>query len=171
MRFSSLKFIIAPGLCAELGVYRYPSLYYFGYGDFRQSIPGMMLRRPNAVHVARFEGDFYLSAVYDWVWLMQKISFADRMWDKVRRLWGAPSLREGDDERTGSKNDEKLETYLSNLEERLEVAETELDRYRMLELFDSIPYEGDVFSSQLHDLRPSQVCNSTFCVCFCFSHH
>jgi hypothetical protein len=142
----------------ELGVTRYPSLYYFGYGDFRQSVSGMLVRPPASAHIARFEGDLYLGALYDWVWLLQKMSLVDRMWDTMRKWVGAAPIRESSRRNgLGGGGDSSMQRYLGEVERKLQVAETELDRYRMLELFDSIPFHGDIFELQLHDLRPSQV--------------
>jgi hypothetical protein len=115
----------------------------------------MMVRPPASTHIARFDGDLYLGALYDWVWLLQKISFADRMWDSVRKWLGASPLREPTHRNGGG--GESMVRYLGEVERRLQVAETELDRYRMLELFDNIPFHGDIFQLQLHDLQPSQV--------------
>lgn len=66
-------------LCHAMGVDSYPSLYFIGYGDFRQA--GSL--QPNVV---KFQADIYPDAILVWLRMLNTISTYQQMWDTLRSL-------------------------------------------------------------------------------------
>jgi len=112
--------------CSALGVDRYPSLYFFGYGNFYQPNG---LNRSNTV---RFESDLIPNALYDWIWMLTYTSRAHRYW-----AW-LGSVLKGD---SVSKDAESVRV----LERRVAELSSEVERYKVLEVFDEMRDSGDVF--------------------------
>ena len=141
-----------------MGVDRYPSLYFFGYGNFHQRIEGVSLTVSLAQHIARYEGELYLDALYDWVWLLGKISAVDRGWKSVATSFLNPAANARHQNRI-----RELEEQVSNYQREISVAANKINRLETLELFDSLKMEGDVFES-MHREPPSDN-NLAFRVC------
>lgn len=129
--------------CRELGVDKYPSIFFIGYGDFKQNS-----KKSGHSSVVRFVADLYPEAIYDWVRMLTFFSSLHRKWDYVINLF------------TGNS---RLEKKMSDLQERLLLSERkvrvfgkELEKYKALEVFDSLEDEGDVFPL-LNQLEPDEV--------------
>ncbi len=131
---------------------RYPSLYFFGASDFKQRISGLNTSLKHSNHIARYEGELYLLALIDWVWLMSKISWYDRFKSYVGSffVWKR-------DSRALEKRIEELDLEARSLRKRLTDSEEKINHYETLELFDSLHDEGDAFI-QLHADNPEPVC-------------
>lgn len=141
----------AADFCQSLAVDRYPSLYYFGYGNFHQNIVNITIATSKALKVARYEGDLYLDALYDWVWLLHKISWFDRIADRARTSflnpWALSAV---------SKKIKRLENTIATLKSDVDILRNKVQSYETIALFDAMELLGDVFA-KLHDEDPSDV--------------
>ena len=126
--------------CQRLGIDRYPSLYFFGYGNFHQKIENLTLAEPLSQHIARYEGELYLDALYDWVKLLSTFSFVDRTYDSIFTSFLNPMASS-----VHRKKIKILDGEVSNLKQELHVATEKINEYETIKLFESLKLEGDVF--------------------------
>ena len=72
-------------ICQHLGVDRYPSVYYIGYGAMDQAPKsGNPFGRNPQPRVASFTADLYPEAIFDWVRMLTQISSWQRKWDDFK---------------------------------------------------------------------------------------
>lgn len=141
-------------LCKDvLEVDRYPSIMFFGYGDFKQI--DTKKRRNHYPMLVRFVADLYPEALYDWIIMLSGISTAHRRWDDVIGFFTGKSRL--------NKKIEKLQQRLENTEKRAALYGAELERYKAIEVFDTLEDYGDPFPL-LNDMSPDQQ-NLPFRVC------
>jgi thiol-disulfide isomerase/thioredoxin len=132
--------------CRELEIDRYPSVFFVGFGDFHQSPKkNKKVKYPNMVH---FRTALYPDAVYDWIRMLSFFSSLHRGWDRIVSIF------------TGNTQYQKK---VQSLQERLLIAErkvrvfgNELEKYKAIEVFDTLEDEGDPFPL-LHQLKPDEV--------------
>ena len=82
-------------LCRKIGVDRYPSIYYFGYGSLNlsNSSPNntykekAMNRISNPKRVVRYVADLYPDRIFDWVRMLRNISRLQRFFVKLSSLF------------------------------------------------------------------------------------
>jgi hypothetical protein len=118
----------------------------------------MILAEPLSRHVAKYEGELYLDALYDWVRLLRAISFVDRTYESLASSFLNPmaSARH-------SKRVKQLEGEVYNLKQELSAAAEKLNEYDTIKLFEALDMEGDVFKVMNKD--PPKDSNLAFRVC------
>ena len=83
-------------ICQHLGVDRYPSLYFLGYGSFHQAPKnGFIFGENKQPRVARFTADLYPEAIYDWIRMLTMISKSQRMYDDIKGVFTGKSRSSG----------------------------------------------------------------------------
>jgi len=127
-------------VCQSLGVDRYPSVYFLGYGNFNQAPAG---KNPFASNprprLVRFNADLYPEAIYDWVRMLTTTSSWQRKWAEISSLFfGGKS--------PATSRIEALTTKVASLERKSSLFANELERYKADELFDSLEDNGDAFA-------------------------
>jgi hypothetical protein len=136
--------------CLRLGIDKYPSLLYFGYGNLGQAenknLPKTL---PGREKIVSYDGELYLDALYDWVLIMNTISYYNRAWTRITGFLGFSGA---DNSRISH-----LEAEISTLRSAVNEYDQKLSRYEAIELFDSIKDAGDPFPA-LHAEEPSEVC-------------
>lgn len=125
-------------ICLKLKVDRYPSIYYIAYGNLNQApLGGWFFGKNTMPRVARYNGDLYPEAVYDWVTMISKISWFQRTLADIKGIF------------TGRTRDrEKLDNLLPRynaLEHKVQLFADELEKYKADELFDTLENHGDPF--------------------------
>jgi thiol-disulfide isomerase/thioredoxin len=110
-------------ICQALGVDRYPSIYFIGYGDFNQAHPGKVLAKSDHPRVVRYNADLYPDRIYDWVQMLAGISAMQRGLDNLRGAFGGGSSH-GPRRRIAD-----LESDLENSDYRMRLYADELERY------------------------------------------
>lgn len=142
-------------ICAQVGIDRYPTIYFLGYGDFNQGPQGAMIGRTREQRLVKFVSDLYPEAVYDWVNMLAVMSGIHRRWDDVTGFF------------TGQSRDAKNIAQLTKLKDEAEkkafLFGKQLEKYKANELFDSLEDHGDPFPI-LHGLKPNEQ-NLPFRVC------
>jgi thiol-disulfide isomerase/thioredoxin len=73
-------------VCQILGIDRYPSIAFVGFGNFHQS--NKISRFPNVAH---FTADLYIEAIFDWTKMLSVISRNKRRWENVKTMFWSPS--------------------------------------------------------------------------------
>ena len=53
--------------CSTLGVDRYPSVFFFGYGNFNQGPDGKIFGASKYKRIAKYPADLHVEAIYDWI--------------------------------------------------------------------------------------------------------
>lgn len=67
-------------LCTALNVDRYPTVMFFGYGDFHQAPRDNVFGKQLYPQMVHFVADLYPEAIYDWVHFVAMVSGAKRRW-------------------------------------------------------------------------------------------
>lgn len=136
-------------LCHKLGVDRYPSIYFVGYGNYHQPPKGKnpFAKNPHP-NVVRYTADLYPEALLDWIQMLSFISKVKRRWSDFVGVF------------TGST---RMQTRMRNLERRLLLSEKrsytfgkELEKYKALEIFNEMEDYGDPFPL-LSEMDPDDV--------------
>jgi hypothetical protein len=127
--------------CTDIGVDRYPSIFFVGYGNFHY--PGAW--KPSIV---RYEADIIPGALYDWIRVMSFTSRIHRVWSSIKSF---SPFRSG-----GESSKEKSLTRIRSLESQVDNLASQLEKYRVFEVFDKMPDRGDVFPL-LASLPPDEV--------------
>lgn len=78
-------------LCLKLGVDRYPSIYFMGYGPLHQAPAGNPFAVNPHPRIARYNADLYPEAIYDWVRMLAQISSTQRSWDDFKSIFTGKS--------------------------------------------------------------------------------
>ena len=135
-------------LCQKLGVDRYPSIYFIGYGNYNQAPKGNPFGTNKHPNLVRYNADLYPEALLDWIKMLNFMSHAKRRWSDFIGIF------------TGNS---RTERRMKNLEQRLLISEKrsyvfgkELEKYKAIEIFDKMKDHGDPFPL-LHDLDPDDV--------------
>jgi thiol-disulfide isomerase/thioredoxin len=81
-------------VCKALGVDRYPSVYFIGYGNTNQGPEGKLLGKNINPRVARFAADMYPEAILDWIGMMNSISKVQRGWSDLIGIFSGNSRYE-----------------------------------------------------------------------------
>lgn len=135
-------------LCKALEVDRYPSIFFVGYGNFNQAPKSNPFGRAKILQVARFAADLYPDAIYEWVKTLNAVSSWKRRRDDFIGFF------------TGKNRYAKK---VANMKRRLELEQRrsqlfgqELEKYKALELYETLEDMGDPFPL-LNDLEPDEV--------------
>ena len=124
-------------VCQALGVDRYPSIYFVGYGDFNQAKPGNVLAKTDLPRVVKYNADLYPEHILDWMQMLAGISAAQRGIDNIKGLF---SRNSGMHRRV-----EDLQGELETSEYRMRLYADELERYKADEIFRGLKDNGDPF--------------------------
>lgn len=143
-------------LCSELGVDRYPSLYYIGYASFNQA----PRKNPFGAsefggRIARFNADLYPDALYEWIKMLTGVSSLQRKWADLSGVLTGKSHLSGRLDALARENAE--------LKKKVVLFGEELEKHKADKLFDSVIDSGDPFP-QLNALTPSPA-NLPFRLC------
>ena len=127
-------------LCSELGIDRYPSIYYFGYASFNQAPRGNPFGAPELKgRVARFNADLYPEAIYEWIKMLSTASSWQRRYSDFVGLFSGRSHM--------SSRLEVLARENAGLQEKVDLYGVELEKLKADNLFDSLLDSGDPFPS------------------------
>jgi hypothetical protein len=135
-------------LCQKLGVDRYPSIFFFGYGNFNQGAQGSIIGRTQYPAVARFVSELYVEAVYDWIRMLSFMSFMSRTWDDIIGFFTGNSRK--------NRKIYRLEEENTKLRERVDLFSEALQIYKANEIFDKLENKGDPYPL-LNQLEPDEV--------------
>ena len=124
-------------VCQALGVDRYPSIYFVGYGDFNQAKQGSIFAKSEIPRTVRYNADLYPDHILDWVQMLAGISAAQRGVDSLTSLF---SRKAGVHKRI-----EDLQGELDKVDYRMRLYADELERYKADEIFAELPDNGDPF--------------------------
>jgi thiol-disulfide isomerase/thioredoxin len=67
-------------VCQKLGVDRYPSVYFLGFGNMHQAPRGNIFGKNPYPRLAYYNSDLYPEAIYDWVRYLSWLSSMQRRW-------------------------------------------------------------------------------------------
>ena len=137
-------------VCQRLQVDRYPSIAYLGYGNLNQApLTGFIFGPSPMPRVARFNSDvIYPEALYDWISFLSFVSTLQRRWDTFFSfLQGKSQI---------SKRLNNMQDQLDDIARKYSVVSKELEKYKALDLFDTLDNHGDPFPL-LHSLEPDAV--------------
>jgi hypothetical protein len=132
-------------ICKQLGVDRYPSIFYIGYGSLNQAPAGNPFGTSTIPRLVHFTAALYPEAIYDWVRMLGGVSFWQRRWDDFLGVFTGRSR--------AARQVEALETANVALDRKVRIFSAELEKYKAKELFDSVPDNGDPFP-MLAGLQP-----------------
>ena len=122
-------------VCQALGVDRYPSIYFVGYGDFNQAKPGNMLVKTELPRIVRYNADLYPEHILDWMQMLARISAVQRGIDNIKGFFSKNS---------GMRRQiEDLHEELVTSEYRIKLYANELERYKADEIFHELQDNGD----------------------------
>jgi thiol-disulfide isomerase/thioredoxin len=140
-------------LCTTLGVTKYPTVKFIGYGNFNQASPtagvfATIFYRSPTPRMVEFVADMYPDAIYDWIRVLSNVSWLQRKADNLWRLLVGTSRAES--------QVAKLKHELAKLQEKEKHYNIELEKQRTIELFERLQDRGDPFPL-LHALEPDKV--------------
>ena len=90
-KFNCEKPAVNNEFCLKLGVDRYPSIYFMGYGSLHQAPAGKPFAENPHPTIARYNADLYPEAIYDWVRMIAQISSTQRSWDDFKSIFTGKS--------------------------------------------------------------------------------
>lgn len=124
-----------------MGVDRYPSLYYFGFGNFHQtpSNPQTLYNSNSYPNIVKFDADIYPEALYDWIVMLTYISRANLGWRRLKKFFQHIFVS------SESSTILDLQQRVNVLSSRVSIFSTELEKYKNRELYDLLPNLGDAF--------------------------
>lgn len=136
-------------LCKSLNVDRYPTVMFFGYGNFNQGPKdNPVFGKPQYPQMVRYNADLYPEAIYDWVQFLAGVSGMKRKVDDFVGFFTGKSL--------AAKKLASLAKRTQEAERKAYLFGQELERYKAMELFDSLEDFGDPFPL-LNQLEPDDV--------------
>jgi len=142
-------------ICLKIGVDRYPSVFFLGYGDMHQANQGNPFAKNDRPRLAQYNADLYPEAIYDWINMLAKVSSMQRSWVDFKSVFGGKS-------RSVIKV-EKLQSKISVLENKIVDTSIQLDKFKADELFTQLEDNGDPFPL-MATLEPDEK-NLPFRVC------
>ena len=115
-------------VCKVLGVDRYPSVYFMGYGNFNQGPGGNIIGRNPEPRLVKFTAALYPEAILDWISMLVQVSHFNRRWDDLVGLF------------TGkTRHQRKLQVVrqqIDALQTKVGSLSSELGKYKAFEVFD-----------------------------------
>ena len=138
-------------LCNKFGVDRYPSVYFIGYGNYNQAPPNNPLGKTRHPSLVRYTADLYPEAIYDWILMLNGMSWFKRKWTDWTSIFTGKYSKNRDLQKWLT-----MKKQLETLERKVKLFSNELEKYKALELFDSLDDFGDPFPL-LHSLPPDEV--------------
>ena len=168
--------VLVVDLCNFMIIDQYPAVLFIGYGDMHQGNKGDIIsfeeNERKYGRIVAFEADLHPDAIYEWVLWMHSISYTQKTVDGYYKsaanvfklLTGWLSIDEVvEDKRRKMEQQQKieeLELKVESLEDELSLQDVELDKYKALEMFDSLKNHGDPFplmaaSTAVHEESPA----------------
>ena len=136
-------------MCGELDVDRYPSVYFIGYGDYNQGNKGKIFARSSYKQIVKWTADLRPEAIYDWMRMLSFFSWTQRSWDNLKDLFSGAGKSRAD------KKYKKLYSRMKAMEYNMTLYASELEKYKAIEIFDSLEDYGDPFPL-LSKLEPDE---------------
>lgn len=155
-------------LCHDLGITKYPTLKFIGFGNFNQApstssgLIGSIFSKPEGglTRVVEFTADMYVDSIYDWIRVLHGVSWAQRTLSRVTNLfWGLFSSQWGN--RKAYRTIRSFKEEVGSLKKQQKEMQGELSRFKAIELFNKLENRGDPFPL-LHMLEPDKVSDSCF---------
>lgn len=78
-------------LCLKIGIDRYPSVYFIGYGNLHQVVAGNPFAANPYPRIAKYVADLYPQAIFDWVKMCAQISSFQRSWYDFKGIFTGKS--------------------------------------------------------------------------------
>lgn len=138
-------------LCSDIGVDRYPAVYYISYGTMYPSHSSNKMKKfPKDVRdrISQFNADIYPEALYEWINMLYMIGSIHRKWDDFKGFFTGNSRL--------SLENTKLQNQIQSMQTKLQSYTKDLEKYKADELFDSLSDLGDPYPL-LHELQPDKV--------------
>ena len=73
--------------CLDIGVDRYPAVYFMGYGKLHQAPAKNPFATNPHPRIAKYVADLYPEAIFDWVRMCAQISTMQRHWDDLKGIF------------------------------------------------------------------------------------
>lgn len=139
-------------VCKLMGIDRYPSVYFIGYGSLHQGPDGALMGRSVSAfpRVAKYSADMYPEAILDWITMLTGISRLQRSWSDVTGVLTGES-------RMGRKV-QRLRRSMLKTDARIAQLEEEVAGFEAVKIFDSLTDQGDPFA--VINEPPTEVLNS-----------
>jgi hypothetical protein len=145
-------------VCNTFNIDRYPSVAFIGYGNFHQASSSSassssfslfnIFKKSQYPSFVTYDADLYPEAIYDWILMLNWISYGKRKWNDLLSLFSEKSNRD--------KKLLALKQQIETLNRKVQLFGNELEKYKAIEVFDSLEDYGDPFPL-LHQLKPDQV--------------
>ena len=124
-------------VCTTLGVDRYPSVFFFGFGSFNQGPNGKIFGKSKFNRIAKFTSDLHIEAIYDWIKTLAGISYVQRLWFDFKGFFSGRTR--------AAVKASKLKERLDKAEYKMNIFAKELEKYKTIEIFDQLKDNGDPF--------------------------
>lgn len=135
-------------LCQQLGISQYPSVYFFGYGNFNQAPKGNIFASNKFPRMVKFNADLRIEAIYDWITMLAQISSIQRKVDDFKSFFFGKSRL--------TKKIERLQSENQELSYKVSLFSDELEKLKADDLFSGLDDNGDPFPI-ISALEPDQV--------------
>lgn len=133
-------------VCRQFEIDRYPTVYFLGFGDYHQSPKGDLFGKQWNPRLVRYTADMYPEAIYDWIRMLQGISFVKRTWYDLTHIFSSNNRH--------ARLAEKLETENNLLRSKLDLFSWELEKIKADAMFEQLPVNDDCFPL-LHSSEPN----------------
>jgi len=134
-------------LCKALEVDRYPSIFFVGYGNFNQAPKSNPFGKAKIPQVARYVADLYPDAIFEWIKTLNAIC----SWKRRRYVFFGFFTGQN----RYVKKIANMKRRLENEQRRSQLFGQELEKYKALELYDTLEDMGDPFPL-LNELEPDE---------------
>lgn len=111
-----------------LGVDRYPSVYFIGYGNFNQGPNGNIIGRNPEPRLVRFTADMYPEAILDWISMLTQVSHFNRKWDDLVGIFTGKTRHQ--------KKLQVVKLQVNVLQDKVVSLSSEVGKYKAFEIFD-----------------------------------
>lgn len=115
-------------ICKVLGVDRYPSVYFIGYGNFNQGPNGNVLGKNPEPRVVKFTAALYPEAILDWISMLAQVSHFNRRWDDMVGLFTGKTRHQ--------KKLQVVKQQMDALQSKVVSLSTEVGKFKAFEIFD-----------------------------------
>mgnify|MGYP006085437567 CR=1 FL=1 len=110
-------------ICQELAIDRYPSIFFFGFGDFNQAPRRNIFGKNENSRVVRYNADLYPERIFDWMRMLHGISKTKLKWGQIKTaLTGGKSIYD--------ENILSLKSSLLEKNQKLEIYADEIRRQK-----------------------------------------
>lgn len=126
--------------CKYLKIDRYPTIGYIGYAKVNQSPKnGFFFSKNEMPRFVRYTADLYPEAIFEWVKFLSFTSNTQRRWNNLVGIFT------GSGQSRAIVQVAALKSKVGVLEHKVALFATELEKYKAIELFDSLNNHGDPY--------------------------